>query len=47
MSSDYVDKALSRLEKLKLTYADIRAENSLMTQIRTVNGKVEIDGSPK
>ncbi len=41
MSNDYIDKALSKLEKLKLTYADIRAENSLMTQIRTVNGKVE------
>ena len=41
MSNDYVDKALGKLEKLNLTYADIRAENSLMTQIRTVNGRVE------
>lgn len=41
MSNDYVDKALSNLGELNLTYADIRAENSLMTQIRTVNGRVE------
>ncbi len=41
MSNDFIDKALSKLESLKLSYADIRAENSLMTQIRTVNGRVE------
>ena len=32
---------LSELEKHKVDYADIRLENSLMTVIKTVNGKVE------
>ncbi len=41
MSQDIVDKALKKLHDLHIPYGDIRAENSLMTQIRTVNGKVE------
>ncbi len=39
--SDISDKILNELEKEAVTYADFRIENSLMTQIRTVNGKVE------
>jgi len=41
MSQDVVDKALQKLHDLQIPYGDIRAENSLMTQIRTVNGRVE------
>lgn len=41
MSQDIVDKALKKLHDLQIPYGDIRTENSLMTQIRTVNGKVE------
>ncbi len=41
MTEDLEDKVLKSIEKEKVTYADIRIENSLMTQIRTVNRKVE------
>ncbi len=41
MSQDVVDKTLQKLQDLQIPYGDIRAENSLMTQIRTVNGRVE------
>lgn len=39
--SEISEKILKKLEKEAVTYADFRIENSLMTQIRTVNGKVE------
>ena len=41
MFADVVDKTLKSLENKKVTYADVRAENSLMTVIKTVNGRVE------
>ncbi len=41
MNEDLVNNVLKSIEKEKVTYADIRIENSLMTQIRTVNKKVE------
>ncbi len=41
MSQDIVDKVVKKLHDLQIPYGDIRAENSLMTQIQTVNGKVE------
>ena len=41
MSQDIVDNALKELQDLQIPYGDIRVENSLMTEINTVNGKVE------
>ena len=41
MDEDLVNNVLKSIEKEKVTYADLRIENSLMTQIRTVNRKVE------
>ncbi|MCG3215475.1 MAG: TldD/PmbA family protein [Candidatus Heimdallarchaeota archaeon] len=41
MSEDVINKVLKVIEKESVDYADLRLENSLMTQIRTVNGKVE------
>ncbi|MHA1304192.1 MAG: TldD/PmbA family protein [Candidatus Heimdallarchaeaceae archaeon] len=41
MRDEIISKVLKILEKKQVSYADIRAENSLMTEIRTVNGKVE------
>ncbi|MCK4897090.1 MAG: hypothetical protein KAS47_09780, partial [Candidatus Heimdallarchaeota archaeon] len=41
MSDKVISKMFETLGKEKVEYADIRLENSLMTVIKTVNGKVE------
>ena len=41
MNEDLVNNVLKSIEKVNVTYADIRIENSLMSRIRTVNKKVE------
>jgi len=41
MNEDLVNEILKSIEKENVSYADVRIENSLMTQIRTVNRKVE------
>jgi TldD protein len=41
MSEDIISKIFKVIEKENLPYADVRIENSLMTNIKTVNGKVE------
>ncbi len=41
MSDKIISKMFETLGKEKVEYADIRLENSLMTVIKTVNGKVE------
>ncbi len=41
MTEDLINKVFKILENHNIAYSDIRTENSLMTQIRTVNGKVE------
>ncbi|MHA1406556.1 MAG: TldD/PmbA family protein [Candidatus Heimdallarchaeaceae archaeon] len=41
MNEEIIEKVFKSLEKKSIFYADVRIENSLMTQIKTVNGKVE------
>jgi len=41
MSEDIISKIFEVIEKENISYADLRLENSLMTNIKTVNGKVE------
>ncbi len=41
MREEIISKTLSFLERKNIEYADIRAEKSLMSQIRVIKGKVE------